>query len=110
MYTGWIRRFEKDRLLNEGEIGAKLLRSPAEGVEPDQRMGLIRINSIYMDWIDRRFLYRGMMGTSVITGGFIFFAGMLAWLIFGYVGRMIIIGLAILCQCQFHLYSFNFLL
>ncbi|MCW0087883.1 hypothetical protein OIV70_08945 [Burkholderia pseudomallei] len=49
-------------------------------------MGLIRINSIYMDWIDRRFLYRGMMGTSVITGGFIFFAGMLAWLIFGYVG------------------------
>ncbi|WP_058362863.1 DUF6708 domain-containing protein [Xanthomonas translucens] len=42
---------------------------------PAQRLGLVEINSVYIDWIDRRFLYRGMLNTSV------FFIGLLGFLV-----------------------------
>uniref|UniRef100_UPI002AB6F594 DUF6708 domain-containing protein n=1 Tax=Paraburkholderia bannensis TaxID=765414 RepID=UPI002AB6F594 len=51
-------------------------------VEPGQHIGLIRINSTYIDWIDRRFRYRGMLNTSIWT--LIYFLGwgitlLIAW-------------------------------
>ncbi|MDN7673525.1 hypothetical protein QZM22_13605 [Burkholderia oklahomensis] len=44
-------------------------------------MGLISINSTYIDWIDRRFLYRGMLGTAIPLVGLLAFVIAFAFLI-----------------------------
>ncbi|AXI18568.1 hypothetical protein DZA55_03720 [Xanthomonas oryzae pv. oryzae] len=52
-------------------------------VIPAQRLALISINSMYIDWIDRRFLYRGMLNTSVFLIAFIGFVISCPILIYG---------------------------
>ncbi|QEO27192.1 DUF6708 domain-containing protein [Xanthomonas translucens] len=69
MYTGWIgRKFPVDRPLLDEEINRKL-NNNVPGSLAAQRLGLVSINSSFIDWIDRRFLYRGMLNTSVFLFG-----------------------------------------
>ncbi|RBC36080.1 hypothetical protein BRN01_20125, partial [Xanthomonas oryzae pv. oryzae] len=75
MFTGWSRAFKINRPLDEGEKSSSLLRDLKENVIPAQRLGLIKINSSYIDWIDRRFLYRGMLNTSFVLIGVVGFIG-----------------------------------
>lgn len=77
MYTGWIRGFKKNRFLSSDERASVLSREGA-GVAPLQRLGLVSISSTFIEWIDRRFLYRGMLNMSVVfivLIGFFAFSG-----------------------------------
>ncbi|UBB94719.1 hypothetical protein I0K01_21720 [Xanthomonas oryzae pv. oryzae] len=75
MYTGWIgSKFPLNRVLSEAELDNAFSKRDSYGFMA-QRLGLIRINSKYIEWIDRRFLYRGMMNTSVFLGGCILMVG-----------------------------------
>ncbi|RBA49126.1 DUF6708 domain-containing protein [Xanthomonas oryzae] len=69
MYTGWIKKFPKEWKLTSNEDANKLSSNGDGDSMPSQRLGLIRINSVYIDWIDRRFLYRGMLNTSILLAG-----------------------------------------
>ncbi|AKO19987.1 DUF6708 domain-containing protein [Xanthomonas oryzae] len=75
MYTGWIgKNFPVDRPLLGDEVSAKL-NADSVGSLAAQRLALVSINSTFIDWIDRRFLYRGMLNTSVfLVGCFIMIA------------------------------------
>ncbi|WP_330986804.1 DUF6708 domain-containing protein, partial [Xanthomonas translucens] len=84
MFTGWSRPFRVDRPLEEGEKSSALLRDMQENTIPSQRLGLININSSYIDWVDRRFLYRGMLNTSFVSIGAIGFIGIALFLCFEY--------------------------
>jgi len=69
MYTGWIKVFPKGGEFNSGDDEEILPRVKSCNAIPSQRLGLISINSTFIDWIDRRFLYRGMLNTSVFFAG-----------------------------------------
>ncbi|POR53587.1 hypothetical protein B0G62_103159 [Paraburkholderia eburnea] len=75
MYTGWIRSFPVDRTLSAQERQESLPHETQADIEPGQHISLIHINSTYIDWIDRRFRFRGMLNTFVATLGCIFIAG-----------------------------------
>ncbi|UNE63792.1 DUF6708 domain-containing protein [Xanthomonas oryzae] len=69
MYTGWIKKFPKEWKLTSNEDANKLSSNGDGDSMPSQRIGLIGINSVYIDWIDRKFLYRGMLNTSILLAG-----------------------------------------
>ncbi|AUJ12024.1 DUF6708 domain-containing protein [Xanthomonas oryzae] len=69
MYTGWIKVFPKGGECNSKNNDEILPRGNPSNVIPSQRLGLISINSTFIEWIDRRFLYRGMLNTSVFFAG-----------------------------------------
>ncbi|QEO27190.1 DUF6708 domain-containing protein [Xanthomonas translucens] len=73
MYTGWVKRFPINRELKEEENSTSLQSGLQPDCAPSQRLGLVGINSTYIEWIDRRFLYRGMLNTSVYVIGMIGF-------------------------------------
>ncbi|AJX31436.1 DUF6708 domain-containing protein [Burkholderia oklahomensis] len=81
MYTGWMSIFPVNRKLEDGEKAAFMAKNCQDGIDPSQRLGLVKINSTYIDWIDRRFLYRGMLNVSIVFFGVLFFVGMLGWLV-----------------------------
>ncbi|QSQ51483.1 hypothetical protein ISN36_11810 [Xanthomonas translucens pv. undulosa] len=76
MYTGWFKRFSINRDFSAEERSMSLPLERQVEIMPAQRLALVSINSVYIDWIDRRFLYRGMLNTSVFfivfLGGVIF--------------------------------------
>ncbi|MBB3261178.1 hypothetical protein F4827_006086 [Paraburkholderia bannensis] len=76
MYNGWMRPFAVNRILLPEERKEALRREAQAEVEPGQHMGLIRLNSTYIDWIDRRFRFRGMLNTSIATLGGLFVVGL----------------------------------
>jgi len=63
--------FPINRPLTQEERDSALPRTPQPGVEPDQHLSLVHFNSTYIDWIDRRFLFRGGMNTLIGTVTFI---------------------------------------
>ncbi|QSQ43064.1 hypothetical protein ISN35_19265 [Xanthomonas translucens pv. undulosa] len=73
MYTGWIKGFPKGWNLTPEVRSSALNKERQKGLVPAQRLGLISINSKFIDWIDRRFLYRGMLNMSVVFIGLIGF-------------------------------------
>lgn len=75
MYTGWMQPFSLDRTLTPQEHTDALPHEAQADVEPGQHVGLICINSTYLDWIDRRFRFRGMLNTSIVTLGCVFVLG-----------------------------------
>ncbi|WP_425520766.1 DUF6708 domain-containing protein, partial [Xanthomonas oryzae] len=66
MYTGWVTPFRKKREISSEEYNNILPGKSIDGIFPAQRLALVSINSIFIDWIDRRFLYRGMLGMSLM--------------------------------------------
>ncbi|QDI03849.1 hypothetical protein E4A48_09195 [Xanthomonas cerealis pv. cerealis] len=79
MYTGWIKRFPKDIELQKDDSGRELPNRSSGSSIASQRLGLIAINSTYIDWVDRRFLYRGMLNMSMV---FICLLGFMGFFIF----------------------------
>ncbi|UNE63790.1 DUF6708 domain-containing protein [Xanthomonas oryzae] len=73
MYTGWIKRFPSEVKLSEDDSARVLSKEKGGGNFASQRLALIDINSTYIDWIDRRFLYRGMLSMSVVFMAFLGF-------------------------------------
>lgn len=67
MYSGWTVPFETARPLTQKEQRQVLMRERGLDVEPGQRAALIALNSTYLDWIDRRFLFRGTLNTFLST-------------------------------------------
>lgn len=63
MYTGWLRKFKVNREMEPRERYATLPRTPAG--RSNERLCVIRLNSTYLDVIDRRFRLRGMAATTV---------------------------------------------
>ncbi|RBI26539.1 hypothetical protein BRM01_11460 [Xanthomonas oryzae pv. oryzae] len=64
------------RELSSEERGSALRLGSVDGAFPAQRLALVFINSIFIDWIDRRFLYRGMLNMSFVflcLLGFLYF-------------------------------------
>ena len=83
MQTGWAKPFEVDRLIHQDEHQAMLPRKRIVGVDPFPWSALVRFNSTYADFIDRRYRLRGMVETSVgIFGGL--FMGLLGALLVGF--------------------------
>ncbi|RZT36757.1 DUF6708 domain-containing protein [Cupriavidus agavae] len=72
MYKGWTIPFKINRLLTQEERDQALPRDGAPVARPEQRTALIAMNSTYLDWIDRRFVYRGTMLTFVSTLAILF--------------------------------------
>lgn len=66
MYTGWMAPFPINRKLEAWEKEGGLPRIRQNGIGPNQRLGLVRISSDFIEWIDRRFLYRGMLNVSLV--------------------------------------------
>lgn len=66
MYTGWMAPFPINRKLEAWEKEGGLPRIRQNGIELNQRLGLVRISSDFIEWIDRRFLYRGMLNVSLV--------------------------------------------
>ncbi|AXM40901.1 DUF6708 domain-containing protein [Xanthomonas oryzae] len=79
MYTGWIKPFPKGVRFSEDDRARELIRGFDNSSMAAQRLSLISINSTYIDWIDRRFLYRGMLNMSIV------FIGVIGFLIFSLV-------------------------
>ncbi|RZT36758.1 DUF6708 domain-containing protein [Cupriavidus agavae] len=67
MYKGWTIPFKINRSLTQEERDQALPRDGAPVARPQQRAALIAMNSTYLDWIDRRFVYRGTMNTFLAT-------------------------------------------
>ena len=65
MYTGWLRKFKVDRLLEPQERYEALPRNCSE--RSNEHHCVIRLNSTYMDVVDRRYRLRGMVATTVGT-------------------------------------------
>jgi hypothetical protein len=72
MYTGWMLPFPVNRPLTQEEKAAALPRRRQPDIEPDDHLSLVHFNSTYIDWIDRRFFYRGAfpicLGTLIELG------------------------------------------
>ncbi|QBH03073.1 DUF6708 domain-containing protein [Xanthomonas oryzae] len=79
MYTGWIKSFPKGVSLSDEDRAQELSKKNKASVLPAQRLGLIAINSYYIEWVDRRFLYRGMLNMSIV------FLGVFGFLVFSFV-------------------------
>ena len=79
MYIGWIEPFRRKGPLTQQERSTMLPRQRQTGVEPAQRMALIRLNSTYLDWIDRRYLFRGNFGFLLATLGVLLFVSVLIY-------------------------------
>ncbi|MCE4373922.1 hypothetical protein LYZ82_23835 [Xanthomonas hortorum pv. hederae] len=79
MYTGWIKWFPRGWELKRENEYSILARGKCGNIIPSQRLGLISINSTFIDWIDRRFLYRGMLNMSLV---FMVVLGFVAFSIF----------------------------
>ncbi|MEN7531892.1 DUF6708 domain-containing protein, partial [Cupriavidus sp. DL-D2] len=67
MYVGWTMPFKVNRPLTQLERDQALPRAGLPLARPEQRGALVNMNSTYLDWIDRRFLYRGTMNTFLAT-------------------------------------------
>ena len=59
MQTGWLPPFKLDRELNAQERTAWVRPNRPEGVPPNERSCLIRFNSTYSEFVDRKFRKRG---------------------------------------------------
>jgi hypothetical protein len=70
-----------NRPLTQQERDDALPRETQPGVEPDQRLGMVRINSTYVDWIDRRFLFRGGFKFVAIAIGIAAMLPLIAYLL-----------------------------
>jgi len=67
MYYGWTMPFKVNRPLTQMESDQALPKDGLPLARPEQRAGLICMNSTYIDWIDRRFPYRGTMNTFLAS-------------------------------------------
>lgn len=78
MLTGWTKPFKVDRLLETDERRAALPHQRQPGIRPDTFDSLIRFNSTYADFIDRKFPLRGMASTTfgIIGGSFLLLFGL----------------------------------
>lgn len=65
MYTGWLRKFKVDRVIEPLERMEALPRTRSE--ESNERHCVISSNSTYLDIIDRRYRQRGMIATTLST-------------------------------------------
>lgn len=81
MYSGWIKPFPVDRPMRSDEARAILPRQRSTGAAPFTWSALIRFNSTYAEFIDRRYRLRGMVNTAVGVVGGLFFALLGAFLI-----------------------------
>jgi hypothetical protein len=85
MYTGWWKPYPINRPLGLKEEDEKLSRDKPkharDAIEPDDRSSLIRFNSTYADFIDRRFRLRGSAFTTIFIAGLALFLGVIALLI-----------------------------
>ncbi|QAU24426.1 hypothetical protein EO087_10845 [Dyella sp. M7H15-1] len=97
MYTGWLQPFRRKGPLLQEERDTALSRKQEPDIEPSQRMGLIRINSTYLDWIDRRYLFRGnfpiFLGTSIGVCFVVLFVFLIIFVATEYEGYIDLIGL-----------------
>lgn len=85
MYSGWLRRFQVDRLIRREEEVARLKTAADPSVVPDDRLCAAAINSTYMDVVDRRFRLRGMISTSMTLFGVLLLWAIAGWLLFAIV-------------------------
>ena len=110
MYTGWIQPFRVNRPLSQQERDIALLREPRAAITPAQRMALISINSTYLDWIDRRHLFRGNPGiflaTAIGTGLTSLFAYLIILIVRDYDGLVDLLGLTFMFGIIFPVFKF----
>ncbi len=86
MNFGWWTKYPVERPLTKKERDTALSREKQSEVIPSQRMGLIRINSTYIDWTDPAYADRGMFNSAIALFGFVLFAlGFFVILIFALV-------------------------
>ncbi|AIY41484.1 hypothetical protein LT85_2326 [Collimonas arenae] len=83
MYSGWWTPFSINRPLTQDDRAEVLPHSSRLDVEPNERSGLIRFNSTYIDWIDRRFFLRGMLKTFLLLVGWLILLCMFLFIVKG---------------------------
>lgn len=64
MQTGWTKPFEVERPMRPDEHKATLPHGRTSGVEPFSWSALVRFNSTYAEFIDRRYRLRGMVAST----------------------------------------------
>lgn len=64
-FDGWITNYKVDRDINEHEVRARLDRRSAVNLPPMDR-GILKINSVFAEYVDRYFFLRGY---AVVGGG-----------------------------------------
>jgi len=67
--TGWHPEFTLRRELDDHERAHALEYSEEEHFSPDDAIGMIRFNSVYMEFVDRTFKVKGMLSTLVSVLG-----------------------------------------
>lgn len=82
MQTGWIKPFEVNRPMQPDEHRATFPRERTTGVEPFPWSALIRFNSTYAEFVDRRYRLRGMVASSAGIFGSLFVSALVAFALF----------------------------
>jgi len=85
--AGLVKRFAVNRPLTESEIELRLLQKSRLDLSPHYQMSVIRMNSTYLETVDKWFLQKGMLtlisifGLAVLVGGGLLMC--VRWLLLG---------------------------
>lgn len=72
MLTGWYPPFKRGRVLARQEIGSELRTESSNGHSPDDAFGIIRMNSTFVDFVERTFKLKGMAVTAMCSAFILF--------------------------------------
>ena len=60
-YSGLIEKYKVDRSLSDEERALRLLQDVRLAVEPHYQLSVIRMNSTFLESVDKWFAWRGMI-------------------------------------------------
>ncbi len=67
MLTGWYPTFKCGRVLARREIESELRADSSVGYSPDDAFGIIRMNSTFVEFVERTFKLKGMAVTAMCS-------------------------------------------
>ena len=66
--AGLVRKFAVNRPLSESELELRLLQKSRLNLSPHYQMSVIRMNSTYLETVDKWYLQKGMLTLIAIFG------------------------------------------
>lgn len=82
-FTGFNKTYPANRPLTENERGRQLLLNSRLNILECDDLSTIRLNSIYIELVDKWFFWRGLPSMTAIV-----FSSMLVWMLFSWLGHL----------------------
>ena len=67
-YTGLTKKYPVDRVLTEQEQHLRLLRHERLDLDPAHELSVVRMNSSFLEVVDKHYAFKGFMTTAVLAG------------------------------------------